>query len=64
MANRQIHELTSKTIATTDALPVQDENGNFEAKKVTVQNVIDAVPADSGKTDLTTFNNYVALNLY
>lgn len=58
MANRQIYQLTSKTIASTDVIPLQDTAGAAEAKKVTVQNIIDAVPSDSSKLSVSTFNTY------
>ena len=62
MANRQIYELDAKTIATTDVIPLQDEFGAAEAKKVTVQDVLDAVPSDALKLDVIVFNAYVISN--
>ena len=56
MANRQIFQLDSKVIVSTDVFPVQDESGSAEAKKVTLQNIIDAVPADPNKVDVSTYN--------
>lgn len=60
MANRQIFQLTSKTIANSDFVAVQDSLGFAEAKKVTVQNIVDQVPADSNKLNVSTFNSYSA----
>ena len=60
MANRQIFQLTAKTLVSTDVFPVQDESGSAEAKKVTLQNIVDAVPADGTKLNVTTFNTFVS----
>lgn len=44
MANRQIHQLTGRTLALTDVIPTQDAAGAVEVGKNTIQNVIDLVP--------------------
>lgn len=44
MANRQISQLTAGTVGTTDVVVFQDAAGASEAKKATVQNILDLVP--------------------
>ena len=43
MANRQIYQLTNKTPLTTDVIPIQDAAGSQEAKKSTVQSIINLI---------------------
>lgn len=49
MANRQIYELDSAALASTDVIPKQDASGSAEAKKVTIQNVLD-LQAEEGQS--------------
>lgn len=43
MANRQVYQLTARTLALTDVIPTQDAAGSLEAGKNTIQDVANLV---------------------
>ena len=57
MANRQIYQLDSASLDTTDVIAKQDASGTAEAKKVTIQSVLDTqAAADQNITGVKAYN--------
>ncbi len=53
MANRQIYQLTARTLAKTDVLPTQNSAGSSEAGKNTVQDMVNLVFPYTGSARVT-----------